>query len=329
MIKLILKLILAVFIISFIIFYFWASSASLDESDYHRIDRFNTNSTLDPKDTLSIMTYNIGYLSGMINNLPIERSEAFFKENYKVAVALLEHEKPDIVAFQEIDYNANRSFYQDQYMDLAKDLDYPFGAKSINWDMNYVPFPYFPFSMHFGKVISGQAILSRYPILSTKAFKFKKPESNPFYYNQFYIDRLLQITEIDLGQKVTVINVHLEAYKSDAREEQMRVFIDEIKDLFDGRPVIILGDFNSRLDSKKEKTLDLFLDAFPLVEVSLDSTTNYPKSNGTYPTDNPERKIDHIFYTAETIEMIDWKIPVSHVKASDHLPVMMRFKLKD
>jgi len=324
----ILKLSVISFIILFVIFYYWASSSTRDESEYHTIDSFIPNSTMNSKDTISIMSYNIGYLSGMINNLPIERTKELFEKNYETAKTLLENENADIIAFQEIDYEANRSFYVDQYLELAKDLKYPYGAKSINWDMNYVPFPYFPISMNFGKIISGQAILSNFPILSTKAFKFDKPESNPFYYNQFYIDRLLQITEIDLGKMLTVINVHLEAYKKNAREAQMRVFIDEVKNYFDGRPVIVLGDFNSRLDAEDESTLKLFLDAFPVHEATIDSNGNYPTTIGTYSTENPTKKIDHIFFTYESIELIDWRIPLTNVSASDHLPLIMRLKLK-
>ena len=93
----ILKLIVITFLILFVIFYFWASSASLQESEYHTINRFSPNLTFDKTDTISIMSYNIGYLSGMTNNLPIERTKEIFDDSYKIAKSLLEHEFREII----------------------------------------------------------------------------------------------------------------------------------------------------------------------------------------------------------------------------------------
>jgi endonuclease/exonuclease/phosphatase family metal-dependent hydrolase len=330
LIKRTLILIFIIFIISFISFYFWGSSATLDETEYHTIQLFDANPEFIPSDTISIMSYNIGYFSGMTNNTTMKRTEPFFLGNQQTVETLFKNINPDIVAFQEIDYDADRSFNTNQFEIIAEMNTYPFGAKSINWDMNYVPFPYFPFSAHFGKVISGQAILSQYPILNTSAFKFEKPESNPFYYNQFYIDRLLQFAEIKVSpsQSILVINVHLEAYKRKDREKQMDVFIDVVKPHFDGQPIILIGDFNSQIDAKKDQTMVKFLAEFPVREAAMDSLGNLPEGIGTYSTENPRKKIDHIFYTYDSIEMIDWSIPTEHVGASDHLPMVMRFRLK-
>jgi endonuclease/exonuclease/phosphatase (EEP) superfamily protein YafD len=50
---------------------------------------------------------------------------------------------------------------------------------------------------------------------------------------------------------------------------------------------------------------------------------------GTYPTDAPSRKIDHIFYTPDRIEAISATVPETPSTPSDHRPVVMRFVMKE
>jgi len=60
-------------------FLFWASSSSLGEKDLTFIKQFSVGNTGISPDTFTVMTYNIGYLSGMSNNLPERETRQFFR----------------------------------------------------------------------------------------------------------------------------------------------------------------------------------------------------------------------------------------------------------
>lgn len=141
-------------------------------------------------DTLSVLTYNIGYLSGMTNNLPVDRKESLFSDNLSRSIDLLNSYDFDFIGLQEVDFGASRSFNYNQFDSLGIQLDFHQGAYAINWDKLYVPFPYYPFKNHFGRMYSGQGILSKMQLVSNDLIVLRKPISAPFYYNAFYLDRL-------------------------------------------------------------------------------------------------------------------------------------------
>ena len=72
MIKSIFKIfisLLSIFLVFIIAFYFYGSSGKLQDSDYITTGREYAYKA--STDTFSIMTYNVGYLSGMSNNKPV------------------------------------------------------------------------------------------------------------------------------------------------------------------------------------------------------------------------------------------------------------------
>ena len=62
-------------------FYFWASSPNISANDYNNSGQYDYSSSASNDSIISIITYNIGYLSGMTNNLPIERPKSLFDQN--------------------------------------------------------------------------------------------------------------------------------------------------------------------------------------------------------------------------------------------------------
>jgi len=52
-----------------LIFYYWGSGGSLNQNQLHQEISLKADQR-QSSDTFSIMTYNLGYLSGMTNNLP-------------------------------------------------------------------------------------------------------------------------------------------------------------------------------------------------------------------------------------------------------------------
>ena len=251
---------LLILIIAFVIFFFWASSATLDENEYSKLleDDFIEIPVNDS--VFSIVTYNIGYLSGMTNNRPIAKPKELFDDNLAIVLSETKKIDPDIIAFQEIDYNASRSYTVNQQEEIAK-LGFGYRAKAINWDERYLPFPYWPIRMQFGKVISGQSIISKYPLKEHQRIILSRVADEPYYRDVFYLERLAQVVKVVLnGKEVVLINTHLEAFDKATRIKQFDEVLQIFNEYKDKYPTILLGDFNSSATNKTAVVQKVFAD---------------------------------------------------------------------
>ena len=344
-----LVLILALLLTALAVFFFWASASTLSEAALSA-QRAYPAPPAAPRDTLTVVTYNIGYLSGMTNNRPVVRSRALYKENMDAAAALLRHLDPDVVGFQEIDFGAARSFDVQQADVLARRLSYRAAAEAVNWDERYVPFPYGLPSVNFGRIVSGQSVLSRFPIASHERVVLARPPL-PFYRDALYLDRLAQVVRLEVPRPggtttpLVVINVHLEAFDAGTREREIRT----VRRLYDeyaatGAPVLLIGDFNSvmpaakptlradlRADFAGDSTLALLTDPGGIASAFSDSAFARDAVPGTYPADAPNRTIDHIFFTPSRIRPLEAQVRCGPPEAppADHCAVALRLVLAD
>ena len=310
-------------IIAFVIFFFWASSSTLDEIEYAKIIEDNSIEVPVNDSVFSILTYNIGYLSGMTNNLPIAKPKELFDDNMAKVLSETKKVNPDIIAFQEIDYNASRSYHINQQEEIAK-LGYGYRAQTINWDERYLPFPYWPIAMNFGKVVSGQSIISKYPLKEQQRIVLSRVADEPYYRDVFYLERLAQVVKVVLnGKEVILINTHLEAFDKGTREKQFEEVLKIFDTYKDTYPTILLGDFNSSATDEAAIVQKVFAmntignAAFDLLYLE-----------NTFNSKEPYERIDYIFYTKNSIEYISGKVLTEFGQASDHLPVLMEFRLK-
>jgi len=315
----------------------WASTCGLSVDELAQTKRYDAAPRPSPPDTLTVTTYNIGYLSGMTNNEPVVRSDSLLSANLDQALSLLRTVDPDVIAFQEIDYGAARSGYVQQLDTIARRLGYAAAAQAVNWDERYLPFPYGRPAIHFGRTVSGQAVLSRFPVRDHARRVLTRPDQW-IGRDLFYLDRLAQVALLDLGGRpLFVLNVHLEAFDRGTRETQareVRAYYDRLVET--GIPVLLLGDFNSEFppDSKgaalADSTLHILLHDTELRPVLSDSVRAATTPAGTYPADNPTRHIDHIFYPPDAVERVDQRIycgAPSH--PADHCAVTASFRLTD
>lgn len=306
-----------------IIFFFWASSSTLAQSDYQKLEVNSFKTNTDTDSIYSIVTYNIGYLSGMTNNLAVEKPKALFDTNLKKVLTEFKTVNPDIIAFQEIDFDASRSYHIHQHDEIAT-LGYKYEAEAVNWDETYVPFPYWPPSTNFGKVLSGQSVLSKYKIESQDRIVLERVKSSPFYRDAFYIERLAQVVKVQIENKeVIVINVHLEAFDKQTRVNQFKVVMQLFKKYEATNPTILLGDFNS-IANDDTAVIQSLIQSKTIGNAAFSKT----EAAFTFNTEKPSERIDYIFYTKNSIAYIDGKVLNQFGQASDHLPVEMRFKLK-
>ena len=310
-------------------FYFWASASAFDESQYLETISSSSTTTQDST-TLKVMTYNIGYLSGMTNNKPVSRKRELFEGNFDHLAKLVSDEDIDLLAVQEIDFKSSRSYNIDQFQEIHDRTEFSRSALAVNWDKNYIPYPYWPIRYQFGQIYSGQAVFSKYPIISNKKEKLIKPVDQPFYYNDFYLDRLIQVDSVKINNttSIVVMNVHLEAFSQPTRKLHLEHVYELFNEYAKKGPALLLGDFNepAPIDTltgmKRFYTNQRFKSAISLSALKKDQEKHF-----TYSSGNPKRKIDYIFYTDEYIKRINVSTIRKQNLISDHLPVMMTFKL--
>ncbi|WP_439130588.1 endonuclease/exonuclease/phosphatase family protein [Polaribacter sp.] len=304
-------------------FFFWASSPTLEDSEYAKLIKVDGFKIPEKDSIFSIVTYNIGYLSGMTNNLPIEKTRALFDDNLQKVTSEIIKVNPDIIAVQEIDFDASRSYNINQEKEIAS-LGYGFTARVINWDKRYVPFPYWPFSMHFGKVVSGQSIFSKYPLKAHQRNVLHRVADASFHRDAFYLERLAQVVKVDLkGKEVILINVHLEAFDKKTRALQFKEVLAIFNQYKNSYPTILLGDFNSQARDKNAEIQKLLA-----MQGVGSAAFNASDIKNTFNSKLPVERIDYIFYTKNSINYISGKVLNQFKQASDHLPVYMQFSLK-
>lgn len=304
-------------------FYFWASSPNFSDEDHAKTFINNFPQKTKNDSVFSIVTYNIGYLSGMTNNLAVDKPKSLFDDNLQIVLDKFKNVNADILAFQEIDFASKRSFDVNQQDEIA-DLGYNYVGQTVNWDKKYLPYPEFPISMHFGRILSGQSVISKYKITDQERIELERNKTNPFYYDAFYIDRLAQIVKVKIqNETLVIINVHLEAFHQPTRLKQTKKIIELYKRYSSEFPTILLGDFNS--DIRYENASINLLLKLPKTG---NAVFNKNAIQNTFNSEDPTERLDYIFYNTEFIKSIDGKVLNEFGQASDHLPVMMNFKLK-
>jgi len=319
-------------------FFFWGSAGTADKQTYDDIKDYDAPGPA-VKSSYTIVSYNIGYLSGLANNTTEKLEQSFFEANQQRAIAALQAVTPDIIAFQEIDFEASRSYGVNQMDAIAEPLEMNAGAIAINWDKNYLPFPYWPPSAQFGKILSGQAITSRYLIERNRRIVLERVADESFLNKAFYLERLAQVAQISLdGQPLIVISVHLEAFDEATRVRQTRFVRSLAEDFAQTLPVIVLGDFNSALNRSSFITAtgeNLGETQFSIKEmlksellVPAVPSSDWNGKNVTFPADEPAYKLDYIFYTPSTLEAIESRVLPDAGDSSDHLPLLLQFRFK-
>lgn len=316
-----------------VIFFFWASAGSYPTAKYNEVVNYQPASEASSQDTFTVITYNIGYLSGLANaastKQTVKPDPQLFDNNLATTITALKLQNADLIGLQEIDIAAKRSYNVNQVTALAQALEFRAAAIGINWDKTYVPFPFWPIKNHFARTVAAQAILSRHPITRSERIVLEPVKSQSFFYRAFYLDRVAQVAEIDLnGNALILINVHLEAFDEPTRRNQTQVVRDLAERYAANYPVLLIGDFNSSLTrtTETDPTINLLLESPLESAVRIEQLQN--KSALTFPSDRPEETLDYIFYTPDRIELLDTQVIQQAAQASDHLPLKMTFRLR-
>lgn len=207
------------------------------------------------------------------------------KIDFDVMAEAIKTCQADIVGLNEMrDLGAHPEYgAQTSTLSSLTALDHHFFAKAIS-------FPQGPY---------GNALLSRYPIVSAESILI--PDPDPKKYNGYYETRCLLKARLENGLLVLVTHFGL---NPDEQENAVQTILEHLED----KNCILMGDFNMRPDNP------LLL---PIRERMRDTASLFTKELFSFPSDAPDRKIDYIF-TSFDIEVVSADIPA--IVASDHCP---------
>ncbi|MEM1024375.1 MAG: endonuclease/exonuclease/phosphatase family protein [Myxococcota bacterium] len=290
--------------------------------------------------TITVVVWNVAWGYGPGSEGSGRRKDAaHFETSLERMGALLAEKDADIVLLQEVDFGATRSHHVDQAERLARAAGLRYVAPAVSWVANWVPFPYWPPRDHFGRMRSGGAVLSRFPIELNEVSLLEKPEGNPFWYNLFYLFRYVQATKLRvLGAPFRVYNTHLEAFDLDNRKAQARALSTIIGDGPENL-VLVGGDLNSvppeaaqradfpdepETDFSEDDTVALLRATAKLSDAFTQTSSAGPEeASFTFPAESPNRKLDHLFLSPE-FRVVSAEVAREAGSLSDHLPLVVR-----
>ncbi len=247
---------------------------------------------------LTVMTYNIK--SGLGTD---------FKVDLDRIARIIRASGADLIGLQEVDRETTRVGGIDSVKYIAEKLG-----------MNYVYGP--NLAVRGGEY--GNAILSKYPIRHAQNIKLSK--------QAFYEQRGFLLAEIEVGEhQLYFASTHLTHNSNKLRVKQVRDILEHSAKI--KKPLIIVGDFNDHAVTTPIMLMTReFNDALNLARLMADydhlSYQQLIDGHLTFPTTNPQSRIDYIFLSEELmLSGTRDSFRVIPSDGSDHLPVIARIVL--
>ena len=331
-------------VITFLLLLFWmAGGLQLPKRTQLKPLAIDTNSEGNVKSSttsISALSWNIAWAYGQGSEGSGKRKspEQMKKHLLEISNHIMEI-NADIVLLQEVDFDSDRSYNVDQAAFIAKKAGYQYLVRGESWSANYLPFPYWPPSEHWGQIVSGGAILSKLPIQDCEITLLPKPAAQSFFYRQFYLFRYLMRCEVSWqGRTLSIFNTHLEAFDLTNREKQTEL-VTKILSETSEKPSILGGDFNTvpreaknqhaypdepETDHRNDRTLQILMTNSDLQEAAAQLPTPSVEERYTFPATEPNRQLDH-FFNSPQVQAVDFEVSNKTCRASDHLPILSRF----
>ncbi len=342
-------IVVALAVLALLVFLVWAASGDDDRRSWAKVPvegpspLGGTPSAAAPTpETLTVVGFNMAYGRGPSDDAGDLRPRDVVTGYLDRIAAAIEAAGADVVALQEVDFDASRTHRIDQVDYLADRLGMPYRARVTTWKNNYVPFPYWPPAQHYGRMHSGQAVLARHPIRGNWRWRHPQPAAYPFWYRAFYLHRATQIVDLRVGRHVVrLFNVHLEAFDVPNREEQARELATLVREKA-RRYSVVVGDFNAlppgatrrhgfadepAADFRADRSLDIFSPP-NLRELYADRPASATDGSAfTFPAQAPTRRLDHLFFS-RAFALQEGGVFAAAGPVSDHLPLraVLRFE---
>ncbi|MBU1534071.1 endonuclease/exonuclease/phosphatase family protein [Myxococcota bacterium] len=201
-----------------------------------------------PGPRLLIMDWNVKFGGGRIDfffdchgdEVLMTKSEVI--SNLQGLAEKIRQVDPDILLIQEVDTLSKRCAYVNQVKWLLDNTELNYAAYASQWKADYVP------SDGIGRVNSGNAILSKYPILSAHRTALPLISEDDALTQYFYLKRNILTAVIDVGgRELTVINTHTSAYSHDGTKKQQIDILQEhmVETDSQSRLFVAGGDLNT------------------------------------------------------------------------------------
>lgn len=195
---------------------------------------------------LKVMNYNVKFGGARIDfffdchgdRVLMTREEVL--HNLEQLARKIRQVDPDVLFLQEVDVASKRSAYVDQMQWLLDHTDLNYGEYASQWRADFVP------SDGIGPVDSGNAILSKYPLLDGTRIALPLRTDQPSLDKYFYLRRNLLRARTDTSPPVTLVGVHTDAYSQDGtKRKHITRFEQELDRSAKDGLVIGAGDLNT------------------------------------------------------------------------------------
>ena len=231
------------------------------------------------------MTFNIQHGLNFIKLLNKERVI-----DLDAVAKTIKEENADIVGLNEVYNDINHLVTNEQVKYLTSKLGY-----------NYY---FFGQSITIKETIGyGNAIISKYPLTNFVVHKIEDPiikDEDAFYESRSIIECDLLVN----NEVIKIFVTHLGLAKSEQKNG-----IRKIIELLKNEKTILMGDFNMQEDNDNIISLSNYID---------NSSYLIEGKKETYPSNNPNMKIDYIF--TKNLKVKDSKVVKKIV--SDHFPII-------
>lgn len=233
---------------------------------------------------IKVMTFNIHHGRGIDKQVDLHR-----------IAKVIEDSDVDIIGLNEVDKHfSKRSLYKNQIGWLAKQLN-----------LEHAFSPSLSISNNNSSTVRqyGNALLSRYPIVTKKSHSFN-------YISGLVEGRSLLNATIEINKQLYQIMVTHLSLNPYLRGKQIEYILNQLHNC--PYPTIIMGDLNMKPGSKQWRQL---------TEKVQDTWQIAGRGSGhTYPSKRPRLKLDYIFVSSE-LQAVKSEVIINSAKASDHLPV--------
>jgi len=305
----------------------------------------NTGLPGTPGDTLTLVTWNIGYgglgaeqdffFDGGKNVRPEKNLYEGYLSGIQETIRSLGDN--DFLLLQEVDRGSKRSYFRDQATLIAGgNPQYCYGF-ATNYNSLFVPQP---LDNPYGKCYGGIMTLSKFKPAAARRFKLAQDADWPtglFMLKRCYMEFRYPLAN---GKSLVIINQHLSAYDDGTvKQRQMdSLKVKLLKEYNDGNYVIAGGDWNQFPPDYKPELSG----ADGVVAMNVEK--NYPEQGWTWaydPTTTTNRKLNipykkgtteeviiDYFLLSPNVSTVEVKGIPTDFKNSDHQPVRIRVALQ-
>ena len=199
------------------------------------------------KDTLTVVTWNIRFGIGRANwfgdscgDLVLFDNETIIDGLELLAQKITEMDA-DILLLQEVDTDSKRSAYIDQVQWLLDHTSMNYGVYASMWEVQFVP------SDGLGRVNTGNAILSKWPLSEAKRIQLSLRGDQDALTKAFYVRRNVLKAVVNYpGNPFWAVDIHASAFSNDDTKQKQFLEFKDVLDEINSKGEIFVagGDLN-------------------------------------------------------------------------------------